>query len=515
MALGSDLRGFSIPTDLSGSKVNRKVNGQSSFARMADIFISYANEDRETAARLANVLESAGWSVWWDRRIPAGRTWRSVLEEALKDMRCMITLWSKDSVESPWVAEEAEEARRLGKRLVPILIQRVDPPIGFRAIQAADLVHWDGTIDDPSLQQLITDLKSLLGSPSAKPSDKNEITDGRLDRTQPTIFQRLKNHWPQAAMAGVVVVALLAGWQKWKGPQDEPVARSPLETDSVNTIPPSRITSLTLNGERREIRPSETIQLKVIAQYSDGKKADMSEGIEWSSNNSEVALVNERGEVKGVGAGSATIRAKTGGVESLGWGVSVKAAPETTVEVAAAPKLLGVNVISNRNELFPKEKIWLRAQGRYSDNVEKYLSSGIDWETSDRTVASISPNGQLEALRPGKVKVVARSGDLQSAPVAFIVKEPQARPQLPTKAARTVEPQPMAPPALSEQAKARIAAHVGRAKTFREQGNYAGALAELEKAKAIDMQNEEVRREIEQTQRACNAEKVLGNKPNC
>ena len=128
---------------------------------MADIFLSYANEDREAAARLAELLESVGWSVWWDRRIPAGRTWRSVLEDALKDMRCMIALWSRHSVESPWVAEEAEEARRLGKTLVPILIQRVEPPIGFRAIQAADLIAWNGSIDDPAAKMLIADLTSL------------------------------------------------------------------------------------------------------------------------------------------------------------------------------------------------------------------------------------------------------------------------------------------------------------------------------------------------------------------
>ena len=77
---------------------------------MADIFISYANEDRESAAQLARTLETAGWRVWWDRRIPAGRTWRAVLEDALREMRCMVVLWSENSVQSPWVAEEAEEA---------------------------------------------------------------------------------------------------------------------------------------------------------------------------------------------------------------------------------------------------------------------------------------------------------------------------------------------------------------------------------------------------------------------
>ena len=80
---------------------------------MADIFLSYANEDREAALKISRLLESAGWTVWWDRRIPAGRSWRSVLEEALGQMRGMVVLWSKRSIESDWVKEEAEEAREL------------------------------------------------------------------------------------------------------------------------------------------------------------------------------------------------------------------------------------------------------------------------------------------------------------------------------------------------------------------------------------------------------------------
>src|ERR1043166_6142695 len=136
---------------------------------MAEIFLSYANEDRETALRLSELLESAGWTVWWDRRIPAGRTWRSILEEALGQMRCMVVLWSKNSIESDWVKEEAEEARAVGK-LVPVLIERVKPPVGFRAIQAADLSRWDGSRDAPGARQLIADLKALIGNPSAQPA---------------------------------------------------------------------------------------------------------------------------------------------------------------------------------------------------------------------------------------------------------------------------------------------------------------------------------------------------------
>lgn len=36
---------------------------------MPDIFLSYANEDREAAQALINLLEAAGWTVWSDRMI--------------------------------------------------------------------------------------------------------------------------------------------------------------------------------------------------------------------------------------------------------------------------------------------------------------------------------------------------------------------------------------------------------------------------------------------------------------
>src|SRR5262245_51687128 len=134
---------------------------------MADIFLSYANEDRDAARAVAGLLESAGCTVWWDRRIPAGRTWRSMIEEALRDMRCMVVLWSTHSVDSDWVKEEAEEARALG-RLIPVLIEPVKPPVGFRSIQAADLTDWDGSTDAPGARQLIADLRSLMSKPAER-----------------------------------------------------------------------------------------------------------------------------------------------------------------------------------------------------------------------------------------------------------------------------------------------------------------------------------------------------------
>lgn len=135
---------------------------------MPDIFLSYTEKDREQARQVATVLEAAGWSIWWDRRIPAGKTWRQVLEKALDDMRCMVVLWSARSIESEWVFEEASEGRRQGK-LIPVMLESVRPPAGFREIHAADLANWDGTAEFEGMRLLLADLEQMLGKPTPKP----------------------------------------------------------------------------------------------------------------------------------------------------------------------------------------------------------------------------------------------------------------------------------------------------------------------------------------------------------
>ena len=59
------------------------------------------------AQRLASALEDEGWSVWWDRRIPAGKTFDEVIEEQVAAARCVVVLWSKTSLKSKWVKIEA------------------------------------------------------------------------------------------------------------------------------------------------------------------------------------------------------------------------------------------------------------------------------------------------------------------------------------------------------------------------------------------------------------------------
>ena len=131
---------------------------------MADIFISYAREDEVRIQPLVRVLENRAWSIFWDRHIPAGQTWRSYIGKALGDARCVIVAWSRDSIVSDWVSEEADEGKKRGI-LIPVLLDAVEPPIGFRSIQAADLTDWQSDRLSPHFEKLLHEIRGVLQAP--------------------------------------------------------------------------------------------------------------------------------------------------------------------------------------------------------------------------------------------------------------------------------------------------------------------------------------------------------------
>lgn len=165
---------------------------------MADIFISYANEDRERAGRLANALESCGWSVWWDRKIIAGQAFDEAIERQLETAKCVVVLWSQNSIASEWVKNEAALAAERGV-LVPALIERVKLPLEFRRKQTADLVGWDGDATHEGFQALCTGVAAKMApSQGAVPSRTH---------ARPASGSRRKRPWVWGA-AAVMAVAL-------------------------------------------------------------------------------------------------------------------------------------------------------------------------------------------------------------------------------------------------------------------------------------------------------------------
>jgi hypothetical protein len=129
---------------------------------MSDIFLSYKSEDKPRAKIIAKTLEQYGYSVWWDRIILPGKTFDEVIKEALNAAKCVIVLWSKKSVLSDWVKEEAENGKKR-HILVPILIDDVEVPMGFGRIEAAQLVDWQGKLPNPEFDLLLKSVREIMG----------------------------------------------------------------------------------------------------------------------------------------------------------------------------------------------------------------------------------------------------------------------------------------------------------------------------------------------------------------
>ncbi len=153
---------------------------------MSDIFLSYKSEDRPRAKIIAEALEQHGYSVWWDRIIPPGKTFDQVIEEALESAKCVIVLWSKESVSSDWVKNEVREGTRR-HILVPILIDEVKIPFEFRHIQAAQLIDWQGGVHNPEFDLLLNSVAEIVGRlPTQNTETKNLSTnENNISAQQP------------------------------------------------------------------------------------------------------------------------------------------------------------------------------------------------------------------------------------------------------------------------------------------------------------------------------------------
>ncbi|MBW0006719.1 MAG: TIR domain-containing protein [Sphingomonas sp.] len=135
-------------------------------AKSATLFLSYARADETSARRLANALEQSGYTVWWDALIEGGAAFGRSIAEALDSADAVIVLWSKTSVDSDWVKDEAAQGRER-HRLIPCSLDGTQPPLGFRQYQVIDLSHWHGRRNAPQFAAVERAIGVALGQAPA------------------------------------------------------------------------------------------------------------------------------------------------------------------------------------------------------------------------------------------------------------------------------------------------------------------------------------------------------------
>ena len=159
---------------------------------LSDIFISYSRSDRATAQTLANALQRENWSVWWDPKIPPGKAFDEVIDQALEKAKCVIVLWSKASVKSRWVKAEAAEGNRRGILLPALIEDDAKIPLEFRYTQASRLTDWRGEAEHTEFGTLRAAVSELLGHAAQTRTggeDDKPMATKAADRPQKTGLQ--------------------------------------------------------------------------------------------------------------------------------------------------------------------------------------------------------------------------------------------------------------------------------------------------------------------------------------
>jgi hypothetical protein len=123
-----------------------------------EVVLSYAAADAELAQRLTDALENAGQAVWVDTEdIRYANNWRDGVFPAIEKAPALLFVTSRASIGSKNCLEELNHAETFGKRIIPIIAERVDelPP------RLRDTVHRD-FVDpqtfDRELSRLIQDI---------------------------------------------------------------------------------------------------------------------------------------------------------------------------------------------------------------------------------------------------------------------------------------------------------------------------------------------------------------------
>ncbi len=124
-------------------------------ASRLSVFLSYARIDEARARPLARALEAAGLEVWWDSLIEGGAAFAKSIQSALDRCDAVVVLWSKASVASDWVLDEAAVGRD-GHKLVPLSLDGTEPPLGFRQYHFINVAAWrEHDADDEILASVV------------------------------------------------------------------------------------------------------------------------------------------------------------------------------------------------------------------------------------------------------------------------------------------------------------------------------------------------------------------------
>ena len=142
------------------------------------IFVSYRSLELEQALQIAEGLARNGFAVWMDRLdgILPGDNWRDKLQEAVNNSFAMVSIVSRNYLESEWCKREYQLADSLNIPIFPACIGKVETskmPIEIDSIQYVDFMGGDDSFEE-RLAELVNGIRNKT---SVAPDDAILLPD--------------------------------------------------------------------------------------------------------------------------------------------------------------------------------------------------------------------------------------------------------------------------------------------------------------------------------------------------
>ena len=138
------------------------------------VFISYAGQDEEVAARLAKDLKSFDIDVWFDKeRLLPGRSWVEEVESSIREASAVLVLFSShssasDSFQGEVVSAISQSLSSTPKVIIPVLLEKdVRLPPFLRDFNYVDLGSPAGY--ERNVERIVEALKT---APETLPSSR-------------------------------------------------------------------------------------------------------------------------------------------------------------------------------------------------------------------------------------------------------------------------------------------------------------------------------------------------------
>ena len=246
----------------------------------AEVFISYASQNRDRILDLVERLRGAGVSVWIDQMgIEGAAMWSQQIVAAIRDCKVLILAISKNSASSENVVKELALASEGRKRILPVFIEEADIPetMAYQLAGIQRVEFFEGN-EEAGLKAVIRALATLDVDVCSDASAAAGAEAGQAVRRHHHNKSEAKREisiWLKVA-AGVVALAVLSlaaaiFMDSSTAPAPGPVALGQAQTNTAEQ-PQPLAKPVTLDTNRVVVLP-----FKVIGNANE--TADMGYGL--------------------------------------------------------------------------------------------------------------------------------------------------------------------------------------------------------------------------------------------